>query len=212
MALVTSPLGTIKQSIDNLNFRTWKDKNVIARRVTTSNQPNTPPQVAQKNKFAAAVAICRALLPALRVGFKSMAKSMTEANIFMSQNLKALGYNEATKQLTGLINLIVSKGSLLGVQGLQWRNANMTDLEINWTDNSNGVSGMATDRLVIAAYDQESGKSYVVTTPATRSQGTFTVAGINDIFGPASPIVCAFFVSADGRNVSDNTNVSVILL
>lgn len=212
MALVTSPLGTIKQSIDNLNFRTWKDKNVIARRVTTSNQPNTPSQVAQKEKFGAAVAMCRALLPALRIGFKSLAKSMTEANVFMSLNLKALGWDAIGGKLTGLDKMIISKGSLAGLKAAKITLSDYSDLKIVWDDNSDGVSGMATDRLIVSVFGVDSGQSVVFNTGVLRSAGLFTAAAFATDYSSDTFHVCAFFVSADGRSVSDNVNGAVIVL
>lgn len=210
MGVINSTLGTIRQNIDNLNFRTWKNKNVVARKVTQSNQPNSASQQAQKRKFALLVHWSRLLASSINTGFAKAATTMTVFNKFVSRNMAHVTDNGTAASLT-YADLQISEGVVLGpgaITAVSGTGAGNVDMTI--VDNSNGTTGLSTDSLRVAWINTADGTAGEVNPSKTRTSAavTFSLALGAANEGDAVKLYPYFIRSGTG-DCSDNGYASV---
>ncbi len=203
MGLIQSPLGQIKQKVDNLVFSKWKDKNVVKRRPSGYNDANTPVQQQNRSKFKQMVGMFSALLLIIRIGFKAQATKITTSNVAVRKALDKLSaFTSLTKTEYLLVN--VAEGSLAPVTTSTTSFDPITgDVEIVWADNTNGVNAFADDQLCIGAYDINTGIGGSVSNVDTRNS-TATIENFPQLIGAnaSDVVVYFFFKKATGTDVS----------
>lgn len=211
MAIVQNPIiGRSKGSFGNAVFSKWKGKNTLRSKALEVANPQSDLQMKQRAKFAILVALYRKMAAILKTGFHEMAVGMSEFNAFQSTNLKNnfLGWS-GSAWVANSSNLVVSKGSLdatsIGVPTAT--NANAT---VTVTFDSTPAGNQSAADTIYCVVMQENGDKYAVLSGA-RSTGTLTGSlsdkpDIGDQF-----YFYLFGVSPDGRKVSDNDTVSLII-
>lgn len=210
MGLISSVLGKITQSVDNLNFRTWKDKNVIARKITESNQPNTTKQVENKTKFGLIVNLSRHLLPLSRIGFKAYADSMTENNVFQKENMSTLDLVNGNA-LNDAKKVIVSKGSLKAPEKFNAvYNPTTAVLKLSWSNEYDGINSFSNDYINFVIISKQFDSFMVNPQYASRVENFLN-------FHLSTPIdhkkyaILAFFSTANGLKSSETVAIDISL-
>lgn len=144
--------GEIRNKVGNIVASSWKGINT-ARVYKIPNNPNTTSQVVQRARMARSVFIARQLMGELiQPYWDPFYDKMSGFNAWVKENIMLLA--PTTYNLTA--NAIMSKGNLLGVASLTSTYNTATGVvEVTWVDNSNGTTGLSTDRafIVVASLD-----------------------------------------------------------
>lgn len=173
-------MGTITQGINgafsgkvgSIIGSSWKGVGYMRALPSKVANPKTAGQVDHRAKFAAIVRFMRALSAFLRIGFYSETEKMSGFNAAVSYN-----YHHA---LTGTYpdfeidysKVLVSCGTLPGALNPTINLTTPSQLEFTWEDNSNGNPGLSTDRVLLVAYDPNSGKAVTAVDGSTREEGS----------------------------------------
>lgn len=206
MAIIKSVLGQVTQKLDNIRFSKWKNKNVLARMPQGYTDANSPAQQDQRAKFTALVQIARLAKAVLLIGFASFRDVMTWLNAFIQQNKDAVTASGGVASIT-FADLIFSKGSLLGVEGLADNSSIGSALELSWTNNSNGVTGFASDLLCVVVLDSNGNVIGSGTDAGARDDAEGSVT-LDANYSGQVVHVYAFFENQANGDVSDTSYVT----
>lgn len=204
MAITQNPIvGRMHGTLGNAVASKWKGRNTLRSKALTVANPQTDAQMKQRSKFDIVLGFARIFGAIIRVGFKEVATTISEYNAFMSENMlnDFLAY-VSNAWVADPSKMIVAKGSL--------DTTDYTAITANASANTVTLSWSA-----IASGNQSNGdKLHVVCGTATarggdfgsysRNSATATIALNGDIV--TSDVVNGyfFFVSADGRKVSES--------
>lgn len=177
MAVVANPLiGHTKQSVGNTTFSVWKGLNVLKTKASPHN-PKTPSQIAQRAAFSQAVFIFRRCLPAIDQGFVEHKTHQSQFNASVHYNLGTSIVRNLIPPYTPTVNLpqlLVSKGSILGVQSGSVTNVNIGSFTVGWTNNTDNLLGLATDVVRVVIVHAITFVPYEILQNAPRSAGSVT--------------------------------------
>lgn len=204
--------GKRSGSVGGETYAGWKDKTVVKAKSSGGNQPNSNPQKAQKSRFTMSVALGRLFLATLIRGMKGYSSKMTEMNAFIKLN-KDKFTGAFPNQAIDFINLIVSKGSLLIVNMSNTHQGGVTgSINFDLTSNSNGTTGLDTDKLRIAYCSDDGSVAGDVATAYTRATTQAILNLVIDAnLGGTACFIYPYFTDAAGVKVSDNTAFAVNL-
>ena len=204
MAIIQNPIvGRMHGTLGNAVASKWKGRNTLRSKALTVANPQTDAQMKQRSKFDIVLGFARIFGATIRVGFKEVATTISEYNAFMSENMlnDFLAY-VSNAWVADPSKMVVAKGSL--------DTTDYTAITANASANTVTLSWSA-----IASGNQSNGdKLYVVCGTAaagggdagsySRNSATATIALDGDIV--TSDVVNGyfFFVSADGRKVSES--------
>ena len=211
MALLRSVLGTITQSIGGVTATTWKGKNVLKQKVAATNTSNTPAQQVQRRKFAALATLGGKMGPAIRVGYRLAAATVTEQNAFYTANKEVVSDN-GTLATVNYAEIQVSTGIVAPVTGLTvyWDTVNGT-AQTEWDDNSNGSDALPTDEGRMVLIDTVKGDVYVGVFSDPRNNGELGEAWPAKKGVPAANIrAYVYFKRAAGSATSPSVTVQCI--
>lgn len=148
-------IGGFSGKVGTVVGANWRGKDIIRSRPKASKRRPTDNQLLQQMKFKLVANFLQPLreIQSLYFGQKSGYKS--RLNLAMSYTI-----NEAVDVVMDIPKLIfarvlVTKGDLVGFQGLQVVVGTGTSLDLSWTDNSAQGNASATDMLNIVCYCEE---------------------------------------------------------
>lgn len=150
----------------------WKGINVVREKPLTVNQPNSVPQLNQRARMALAVLLAKVNLPSLQTSYKEMAIHQSAYNEGVRQLLKGITATAGVASFATPVNVAYAKGSLANVQAPVLGTPSGTDVEITFTDNSNGSNILGTDNVWAVAVKGSTKEVYYVNTGASRADAT----------------------------------------
>lgn len=175
MAINRGVLGTQTGSMGNITASTWKGRNVFKQKVPANNLSNTPAQSTQRRKFAALAKLAGILGAVVRVGYRALATSVTEFNLFQSNNKLAVTDNGAAA-VVDYSMIKVSGGTVEALLDLDATYTQATGaMVVGWNPSANGGTSLAGDKIYVAAYDEASGLLRTAQGTVARSAGTVTL-------------------------------------
>lgn len=174
-------MGTIKQGIlggfsgkvAGVVGSSWKGIAVMKALPLSVANPKTAGQVAQRTKFAAAVALGSSWLAAnVKPLWDRFAQQASGYNDFVSANIQA--FNNSGN--VNLSNIIASRGSLVSAVISQAEGSDgTTALEVAWTDLSGQGNALATDEVFFSVFNDTNDETKAFNTGFIRSDLTGTV-------------------------------------
>ena len=202
-------LGTQTGSMGGITASNWKGRNVYKQKVPARNSSQTPAQLAQRRKFAALSRLSRLLGPAIRIGYRVAASTVTEQNVFFSANRDAVQDNGIATTVS-YNSLEVSQGTVAPVRNLSvvYTAAN-GGLVWSWVSDPNGVDALLTDQLHIVILNKTTGYTEMLAVTDTRAETGHSVA-IQTNMNPADLVAIAFFKRASNTSTSPSVNVQVV--
>lgn len=158
--------------------RKWKRKMVYSAYQGRVRNPRSEKQLLVRARFTELVRLASGLHGALQVGLKTYAyqRKETERNSFMRLNYAAIGGTEPGELTVGYEELMLSFGSLPGVQFGTAVFETPMEVTVPLTVANVGVGhAVAADAVYLAAYCPDLGSGTVSDGTARRSDGSVTL-------------------------------------
>ncbi len=200
------PLGDFSGKIGAVVGATWRGQPVMRSMPNKTTKAPTPAQLHQRDKFAAVINFLNPLKELLNVTFGDNTQVKTPFNNATSYHLKAAVRYEDDRWQMVYPKVLISLGTLQGLQTPVVSLMPSTSLLLQWTDNSTQGNANPDDQLVLVVYAPERKQYDYYTEDATRQDGSVHVALPTDLQGQRIE-VWASFITASG----DNAAVSMYL-
>lgn len=204
MSVVQNPItGRTRGKFANAVFSKWKGKNTMRSKALQVRNPQTDGQLKQRAKFSILVHLSTLVAALLRVGMKEMSSTVTQFNAFITEN----SFNgflswTGTQWNTDYTKLVVSKGSLDPTNATLSAMANNdTSVDVNFAPSATGNQSVGDKACILVVTPNETKMKIA---EDARSTGGTSVNLDTPITTGQVVHVYIFFVSADGRKVSDS--------
>ncbi len=156
-------LGGFSGKVGPVVGTSWKGKAIIRAKALSINNPNTEEQQRARTHFALLAKFCSRTAGFVNVGFKGMAKGMTECNAALAANYAEGVSGTWPNYALDYSKLLVSYGPL-DLPDSPAAQLNGNTLDISWTDNSATCNGSSLDNVMLLYYN------------STKEQATYNVA------------------------------------
>ena len=178
-----------------------------------STKPAKESQIQQRTKFGLATKFIKGMKRVVDVGFQSYSKKMSPSNAAVQDVLTNAIVGVAPNYNIDFPNVTLSKGSLYDSFTLKV-NPPLPDLELLFTWNPAELPAeeallYANDRISLVLYDEVSHRFVALIGAAARSVGTYQLS-VPFSFEGAQLHTWAFFVSADGKAVSNSQYLGLV--
>lgn len=212
MAIVQNPItGRSKKKFGTAVFSKQFGKNTMRTKPVEVKNPKTLAQRQQRSKFSLMVALSRMFISFIRVGFKQVAVSMSQFNMFMKTNIYDVITGTYPNYAIDFTKLIVSKGTLVGVEDGTAAAAAGKLVNISWTDNTGTGDAQATDKALQLILNYEKGKVYQDVTTKTRADASSAITVPASWVGDLVYVYLAF-QDATGYKVADSSYLGSVTI
>lgn len=166
-------LGGFQGSVANVVGSSWKGIEVMKSKPLSVANPKTAGQVAQRSKFANAVAFAQLILSTIiKPLWDRFASQMSGYNDFVATNID-LFENEFASPAA---NLVISKGKMVATQiaSVTATNGNAT-VEIAWTDDQGEGFKLASDEAYVVVVNATKGTVGIQSAESIRSDESISL-------------------------------------
>jgi hypothetical protein len=176
-------LGGVSGKVANVVGSRWKGIDYIRAKPQSVANPRTLAQVNQRTKFALVLRFLQPNLNFIRVGYKNYAVKKSQFNSAMSYVL-----NNAITGVSPSFDIdyslaLLTRGNLTGALNPVFDLSTAGQVQFSWDDNSNEGSALATDKVMVVAYNPTKGESVYLTEGAARTDMSQTVVIPNSYSG-----------------------------
>lgn len=164
-------LGGFTGRVGTVVGSTWKDVSYMRALALSVNNPRTPKQQAQRSKLSVSMAFLRAIVPYVRVGYRSLARQCTAFNAAMSYIMRHAIGGEAPQLEVDYLRALVARGTLMPVFDATATLADGT-LTFAWKDNSFMGDALPGDLAMPLVFNKKRGEAVYDLDAATRADAT----------------------------------------
>ncbi len=212
MAIVQNPItGRSKKKFGTAVFSKQFGKNTMRTKPIEVSNPKTVPQKQQRSKFTLMVALSRMFLSFLRIGFKQVATSMSQFNMFMKTNIREVISGAYPNYTIDFTKLKVSKGTLMGVDGGTAAAAAGRLVNIAWVDNSGTGDALETDKALQLVINYDKGAVLQDTSTKSRIDEAASLTAPLSWVGDDVHVYLAF-IDATGYKVADSSYLGTVTI
>jgi hypothetical protein len=213
MAIVQNPItGRTKKKFGTAVFSKQFGKNTMRTKPVEVRNPKTQLQKEQRTKFALMVELSRMFLGFIRLGFKQVAISMSQFNMFMKSNIYDVITGVYPNYAIDFTKLIVTKGTLTGADGASASAVAGRKVDLAWTDNTGTGDALVTDKAMQLILNYEKGAVVQDTTNKTRLDASSQLTVPLSWVGDTVHVYLAFRDEAGARVADSQFLGSVIVL
>lgn len=200
-------LGGFSGKVGSVVGASWKGIDYIRSLPTTVNNPRTPAQVTQRNKFSAVVNFLSKISPLLKIGFRDYANRQTAFNAAMSYNLLNAVTEESGEFEMDYSKVLVTRGKLYRPKSGEVAFMN-DEITVAWDSDFSG-NGSFTDSAIVLLYNTTKNEAVIENDKSERNQG---VVGLTFPEYWKGDTVENFvsFISEDGKLISDSLYVGQV--
>lgn len=195
-------LGGFSGKVGTVVGGTWKSISYIRSIATSVANPRTEKQLRQREKFKTSVNFLKTATPFIQIGYRNYAHRQTAFNAAMSHMLRYAVTGDGEQATIDFDKTLLAQGSLTTATdaAVQVEAGKAT---FTWTDNSNTGNAVATDKVMVLAYNKDKQETVYNTTAATRADGTAELVLPASWADDALAVYLAFY-SEDGQRVSNS--------
>jgi hypothetical protein len=190
-------LGNIKGKVGAVVGSVNGGQNIIKSMPASYADKKSDTQLAQRSAFSKCLVLFQFLNAVVFEGFKEKLAIHSGYNAFMSANVNS-GVTAAGPVWNALK---VAKGSLGNPNFVMHTGAVDSKIDFSWTDDSDGSSKLATDKVVCVAINPLTNEVATLNTPITRADEEASLTLPATMQGVALQTY-AFVVRADGKKAS----------
>ena len=215
--IVKGILGGFSGLVGTVVGATWRGIDVMRSRPKKSNKPATLPQMVQRDTFALMMSFLGEIKDLIKLGFQSHTSGMTPFNAAFSVNMEHGITGMYPALAINYPQIVISKGGLRDLVGLGATSTEAAEIDFTWTNNTPTVpagqpaSPSATDKLTVCVYCPIVDEFAYVESVVARTAATYTMSLPANFSGEACHAWC-FFVSANGKKVSDSEYISITVI
>ena len=193
-------MGTIKQGIlggfsgkvGSVIGSSWKGISTMRGIAQSVSNPQTQPQLAQRQKFSVTMGFLQPLSEFLKTGFKNYAVKKTGINAAMGYNLRNAVTGAYPNLAIDYPNALVSRGTLPAALNAAAAAGVAGTVVFTWDDNSGEIGASASDKTLLVVYNPAKHQAVTVNELAERADGTQTVTVPDSFSGDLVQTYLAF--------------------
>lgn len=195
-------LGGFSGKVGTVIGSTWKSIHYMRAIATSVKDSRTEKQLIQRSKFLASINFLKTVTPFVRIGYRNYAYRQSEFNAAMSYMLKYAVTGDGEQATIDFDKTLLAQGSLTTATdaAVQVEAGKAT---FTWTDNSNTGNAVATDKVMVLAYNKDKQETVYNTAAATRADGTAELVLPASWADDALAVYLAFY-SEDRQRVSNS--------
>jgi len=168
-------LGAFSGKVGPVVGASWRGIEVLRSAPKKTSREPTENQLAQREKFKTVTKFITPLKIVTSRYFGSDSGEQSRANRAMGYHLKeAVAYEDGVAKMI-YTKVLISKGDLMGLQAPTVNAVANQVLQLAWEDNSGQATAKPTDKLVVVAFNPESGLSAIFLDAGTRADRTANV-------------------------------------
>lgn len=191
-------LGAFSGKVGPVVGASWRGKDVMRSLPRRTSRLATATQITQRNKFAMTTEFLSKLSPVVSRYFGNNTGDKTRRNQAMSYHIKEAIVLVGQDLEWDFSKVLISKGDLIGLNaGVATAGVAQT-IDLAWIDNSGQGEAQATDKMVVAVYE-ETTKTMVTSLNAGLRNQSVTSLVLPTYFTGLSVQVWATFVDADDK-------------
>lgn len=196
-------LGGVSGKVANIVGARWKGIDYIRAKPQSVKNPRTQLQVNQRTKFSLVLRFLQPNLNFIKVGYKNYAVKKSQFNSAMSYVLNNAITGEYPDYELDYSLALLSRGNLTGALNPVFDLTTPGTVEFSWDDNSGEGSALATDKVMVVAYNPLKGESVFVVNGATRADLSQTVT-IPASYAGDDLLMFIAFSNADETQISNS--------
>jgi len=193
-------MGTFKQGIfggysgkvGNVVGSSWKGIDVMRIMPASVANPQTVPQLTQRQKFSVVMGFLQPLSEFLQTGFRNYANKMTGINAAMGYNIRNAVTGAYPNLAIDYPNALVSRGTLPAALNAAAAAGVAGTVVFTWDDNSGEIGASASDKTLLVVYNPAKHQAVTVNELAERADGTQTVTVPDSFSGDLVQTYLAF--------------------
>jgi hypothetical protein len=197
-------LGGVSGKVGNVIGSSWKGIEYIRIMPSSVANPQTDPQLTQRQKLSVAVAFVKTISEFCRTSFRAQSIKMSGYNACLSYNMRNAITGTYPNEAIDYPNALVAEGTLPSALNAVASSTIAGTVKFDWDDNSDEVGAAATDETLLVIHNPSQHQSVTIDKLAVRADTTQTVTVPSSFSGDLVHCYIAF-IRADG---SINSNSS----
>ena len=185
-------LGGVSGKVANVVGARWKGIDYIRAKPQSVANPRTLLQVNQRTKFALVLRFLQPNLNFIKIGYKNYAVKKSQFNSAMSFILNNAIIGVSPDFEIDYSVALLSRGNLAGALNPVFDLTTPGQVQFSWDDNSTDGNALATDNVMVVAYNPLKGESVYLTEGATRADLSQTVIIPNSYAGDDLQLFISF--------------------
>ena len=181
----------------------WKGIDYIRAKPQSVANPRTLLQVNQRTKFALVLRFLQPNLNFIKIGYKNYAVKKSQFNSAMSFILNNAIIGVSPDFEIDYSLALLSRGNLAGALNPVFDLTTPGQVQFSWDDNSTDGNALATDKVMVVAYNPLKGESVYLTEGATRADLSQTVIIPNSYAGDDLQLFISF-MNAEETQLSNS--------
>ena len=203
-------LGGFSGKIGNVVGARWRNKDIMRAKPRKSSKEPTLLQLEQRAKFTLVSKFLNSIKLVLSTYFGSPQGDKSRLNLALSYHLKSAVAGNYPNYTMDYSQVMFSKGSLIGLTG-ETVNVSLTQIMLDWDDNSNQSNARTDDELLLMWYNATTDTLDFMETGALREDGNY-VRTMTGLATGMSISVWAAFRAANTSLVSSSQFLGTITL
>jgi len=191
-------LGGFSGKVAKVVGGSWKGIDYMRGIAPSVANPQTVPQLTQRQKFSTVMGFLQPLAEFIKIGFKSYDVKMTCLNAAMSYNIRNAVQGVYPNYAIDYPNALVARGDLAAPLNQAAAAGVAGTVVFTWDDNSAEVGASAGDKTLLVAYNAAKRQAVTVNGLAERADGTQTITVPDSFSGDLVQCYMAF-LSAEGE-------------
>ena len=196
-------LGGVSGKVANVVGARWKGIDYIRAKPQSVANPRTLLQVNQRTKFALVLRFLQPNLNFIKIGYKNYAVKKSQFNSAMSFILNNAIIGVSPDFEIDYSLALLSRGNLAGALNPVFDFTTPGQVQFSWDDNSTDGNALATDKVMVVAYNPLKGESVYLTEGATRADLSQTVIIPNSYAGDDLQLFISF-MNAEETQLSNS--------
>ena len=196
-------LGGVSGKVANVVGARWKGIDYIRAKPQSVANPRTLLQVNQRTKFALVLRFLQPNLNFIKIGYKNYAVKKSQFNSAMSFILNNAIIGVSPDFEIDYSLALLSRGNLAGASNPVFDLTTPGQVQFSWDDNSTDGNALATDKVMVVAYNPLKGESVYLTEGATRADLSQTVIIPNSYAGDDLQLFISF-MNAEETQLSNS--------
>lgn len=196
-------LGGVSGKVANVVGARWKGIDYIRAKPQSVANPRTLLQVNQRTKFALVLRFLQPNLNFIKIGYKNYAVKKSQFNSAMSFILNNAIIGVSPDFEIDYSLALLSRGNLAGALNPVFDLSTPGQVQFSWDDNSTDGNALATDKVMVVAFNPLKGESVYLTEGATRADLSQTVIIPNSYAGDDLQLFISF-MNAEETQLSNS--------
>jgi hypothetical protein len=190
-------LGGFSGKVGTVIGGTWKGIDYMRSAASSVSNPQTTPQLSQRQKFSIMMGFLQPLTEFLKTGFKSFNVKMSQINAAMGYNIRNAIAGAYPNYSIDYPNALVARGKLAAALNPAAASTVVGTVNFTWDNNSDEMGANAADKTLLVVYNPVKHQVISANQLAQRSAGTQNLTVPDSFTGDTVHCYMAY-INSDG--------------